>query len=82
MAAVAGRKAFSNRREQRNSQIRHPVHLGASDSIGGPFAFNVKTVPFTPKLFLLVMLQFRLLTVKSNGSDSSMVLLDKGIQAT
>jgi hypothetical protein len=35
--AFARLKAFSNLKEQRNSQIRHPVHFEASTLIGGPF---------------------------------------------
>jgi hypothetical protein len=36
MAALAGLNAFSKRREQRSSQMRHPVHFEASVIIGGP----------------------------------------------
>lgn len=36
MAALAGLNAFSKRREQRSSHIRHPVHFEASATIGGP----------------------------------------------
>ena len=37
MAAFAGLNAFSNLKEQRSSQMRHPVHFEASALIGGPF---------------------------------------------
>ena len=52
MAAVAGRKAFSNRREQRSSQMRHPVHFEALDSIGRPFTFDVKLISFIHEVLL------------------------------
>jgi len=42
MAAFAGLKTFSNRREQRSSQMRHPVHFEASMVTGGPFRWLVK----------------------------------------
>jgi len=42
MAAFAGVKAFSKRREQRSSQMRHPVHFEASALIGGPFLWVAK----------------------------------------
>jgi len=42
MAAFAGLNAFSSLREQRSSQMRHPVHLAASALIGGPFLRVVK----------------------------------------
>jgi len=42
MAAFAGLKAFSNRREQRSSQMRHPVHFEASTLIGGAFLRVIK----------------------------------------
>jgi len=37
IAAFEGLKAFSKRREQRSSQMRHPVHFAKSTLIGGPF---------------------------------------------
>ena len=43
IAARAGLKAFSNRREQRNSHIRHPAHFEASAVTGIP-SERVETV--------------------------------------
>ena len=47
MAAFAGLNALMNRSEQRNSHMRHPVHLVASMLIGVPFLLVAKASPQT-----------------------------------
>jgi hypothetical protein len=51
MAAFAGLKAFANRREQRNSQMRHPVHFEVSTLIGNPFLRVIKILLSEVRLF-------------------------------
>jgi hypothetical protein len=52
IAAFAGLNAFSNLREHRSSQMRHPVHFEASALIGGPFLrvtkISLSLVEITP----------------------------------
>ena len=59
IVAFTGLNAFSNLREQRSSQMRHPVHFEASALIGGPFLGFVKVS------LLLLMLHSYSLDVKS-----------------
>lgn len=46
MGAFIGLKVFSNLREQRSSQITHPVHFEELILIAGPFLPVIKTSPY------------------------------------
>jgi hypothetical protein len=57
MAAFAGLKAFTNLREQRSSQMRHPKHFEASILIGRPFLGAIKLSLSRMRLLLILLVE-------------------------